>query len=304
MATTANEPGQWRIPWDSTTPELFNMFPDSFLSPNGSMTISQSGLWDLSGPAVEADDTTTERRFSDASQRSDNAAAKWTHLPRPEKQIPSIIGHRYRCVNGKATYRTHASATVTNRGRRHNKRRAAGIVNAIEWLAAAKCRQKAKQSVSELQNRERELLQQNRYLTAHAGSLREEVINLKNEILRHSHCDSDLVSVRDIGRFAARALLDPGAWAGRAVGLAGDELTFAEAADIFRRIVGHGMPRLWAPLGRGVRWLVDDAGKSMDWFERVGFGVDIDALRREDEQVQDFESWLRTSSGWVADNKV
>ncbi|RYP93523.1 hypothetical protein DL770_000407 [Monosporascus sp. CRB-9-2] len=113
-----------------------------------------------------------------------------------------------------------------------------------------------------------------------------------------------LVSVRDIGRFAARALLDPGPWAGRAVGLAGDELTFVEAADIFRRIVGHDMPRLWAPLGRGVRWLVDDTGKSMDWFGRVGFGVNMEALRREDEQVQDFESWLRTSSGWVADSKV
>lgn len=58
--------------------------------------------------------------------------------------------------------------------------------------AAAKCRQKAKQSVSELQSRERELLQQNRFLTAHVGSLREEVLNLKNEILRHSQCDSDV----------------------------------------------------------------------------------------------------------------
>ncbi|RYP47995.1 hypothetical protein DL768_006042 [Monosporascus sp. mg162] len=113
-----------------------------------------------------------------------------------------------------------------------------------------------------------------------------------------------LVSVRDIGRFAARVLLDPGAWAGRAVGLAGDELTFAEAEDIFRQIVGRDMPRLWTPLCRGLRWLVDDAGKSMNCFERVGFGVDIEALRREDEQVQDFESWLRTSSGWVAGSKL
>ncbi|RYP06999.1 hypothetical protein DL764_002822 [Monosporascus ibericus] len=115
------------------------MFPDSLLSLNGSMTISQNGLWDLSGPVVEADGTATEGRFSDASQCSDDPL-------------------------------TRSAAK-----------------------AAAKCRQKAKQSVSELQNRERELLQQNRYLTAHAGSLREEVINLKNEILRHSHCDSDVI---------------------------------------------------------------------------------------------------------------
>ena len=72
MATAANEPGQWQMLWDSTMPELFNMFPDSLLLPNGPMTISQSGLWDLSGPVVEADGTTTERRFSDASQCSDD----------------------------------------------------------------------------------------------------------------------------------------------------------------------------------------------------------------------------------------
>ncbi|RYP83470.1 hypothetical protein DL769_001373 [Monosporascus sp. CRB-8-3] len=70
-----------------------------------------------------------------------------------------------------------------------------------------------------------------------------------------------LVSMRDIGRFAARALLDPGAWANRAVGLAGGSQTFAEAKNIFRRIVGHDMPYLWTALGRGVGWIVDGRGE-------------------------------------------
>ncbi|KAF3062267.1 putative bzip transcription factor protein [Daldinia childiae] len=60
-------------------------------------------------------------------------------------------------------------------------------------VAAHKCRQKAKQSMSELQIRERELSQQNRILLEHAGSLRDEILDLKNEILKHSNCDSDII---------------------------------------------------------------------------------------------------------------
>ncbi|KAI1800423.1 hypothetical protein F4811DRAFT_564796 [Daldinia bambusicola] len=60
-------------------------------------------------------------------------------------------------------------------------------------VAAHKCRQKAKQSMSDLQTRERELSQQNRMLQEHAGILRDEILDLKNEILRHSSCDSDII---------------------------------------------------------------------------------------------------------------
>ncbi|RYP23297.1 hypothetical protein DL765_001206 [Monosporascus sp. GIB2] len=63
----------------------------------------------------------------------------------------------------------------------------------------------------------------------------------------------------------------------------GDELKFAEAEDMVRQIVGHDMSCLWSPLGRDVRRLVDDAGESMNWFERVGFVVNIKALWRKDE---------------------
>ncbi|KAI0135140.1 hypothetical protein F4814DRAFT_443962 [Daldinia grandis] len=60
-------------------------------------------------------------------------------------------------------------------------------------VAAHKCRQKAKQSMSELQIRERELSQQNRILQQHACSLRDEILDLKNEILKHSNCDSEII---------------------------------------------------------------------------------------------------------------
>ncbi|KAI1484873.1 hypothetical protein F5X96DRAFT_675200 [Biscogniauxia mediterranea] len=60
-------------------------------------------------------------------------------------------------------------------------------------VAAHKCRQKAKQSVEELQIRERELSQRNKVLVGHAGCLREEILGLKIKILQHSSCDSEII---------------------------------------------------------------------------------------------------------------
>lgn len=104
-----------------------------------------------------------------------------------------------------------------------------------------------------------------------------------------------LVSVKDIGVVAAMALLDRQAWKGRAVGIAGDELTFAEADEVFRSIVTSGMPKLWNIPSQALRWGVEDARMSMEWFERVGFGVDVDALRREGIKMQSFGDWVRES---------
>ncbi|KAI0840472.1 hypothetical protein F5Y06DRAFT_294459 [Hypoxylon sp. FL0890] len=59
--------------------------------------------------------------------------------------------------------------------------------------AAAKCRKKAKLSQMELQERERMLKQQNRHLLASISELKEEVLNLKNEILKHNGCRSELI---------------------------------------------------------------------------------------------------------------
>ncbi|KAI0432188.1 hypothetical protein F5Y09DRAFT_160455 [Xylaria sp. FL1042] len=61
-------------------------------------------------------------------------------------------------------------------------------------LAAAKCRKKAKRGVDELQQRERDLLRENKMLNAQACLLREEVLQLKAEILRHNKCENDFIS--------------------------------------------------------------------------------------------------------------
>ncbi|KAL2174118.1 uncharacterized protein P884DRAFT_263983 [Thermothelomyces heterothallicus CBS 202.75] len=107
-----------------------------------------------------------------------------------------------------------------------------------------------------------------------------------------------LVSTRDIGVFAAKALSNPSRWAGKAVGLAGDELTLAEAREVFQTVVGKPLPQTWSLLGRGVLWGMKEMGDMFAFFEKEGYGADIEALKKE-APVQNFESWLRNDSKWL-----
>ena len=107
-----------------------------------------------------------------------------------------------------------------------------------------------------------------------------------------------LVSTHDIGVFAAKALSNPDKWAGRAVGLAGDDLSFTEVRDIFKKTVGEELPTTYSLLSLPVLWWVEEARESFEWFSTVGYGADIDSLRREEPGLQTFEKWLRKSSQW------
>lgn len=127
-----------------------------------------------------------------------------------------------------------------------------------------------------------------------------------------------MVSVRDVGAFAARALLceDDAAFeaefAGRATGLAGDELTHAQLRATFARVAAAAglppsqqqLPQSWWPVGRGARWAIALVGKMFDWFEREGYGVDLAELRRREPGLQDFETWLRESSKFPFSREV
>jgi uncharacterized protein YbjT (DUF2867 family) len=47
-----------------------------------------------------------------------------------------------------------------------------------------------------------------------------------------------LMAVKDIGYFGARALLEPEEWSGKVVGIAGDRLNFGEACKVFKEVSG------------------------------------------------------------------
>ncbi len=107
-----------------------------------------------------------------------------------------------------------------------------------------------------------------------------------------------MVSVHDIGLFAAKSLTNPDSWRGRAVGLAGDEMTFDQADGVFQKVVGKPLPRTWDVIPKTILWTIEEARTSFKWFEEGGYGVDVKALREDEPRLQSFETWLRDTSKW------
>jgi uncharacterized protein YbjT (DUF2867 family) len=107
-----------------------------------------------------------------------------------------------------------------------------------------------------------------------------------------------LVSTKDIGVFGARALLDPEQYNGKAIGIAGDELTFEEGNKIFRDVTGNDMALAPCIVGKGLKWAVGDLGPMFSWLETDGFAVDIKGVRAQYPELQTFRQWLTESSGW------
>lgn len=107
-----------------------------------------------------------------------------------------------------------------------------------------------------------------------------------------------LVSTRDIGIFAAKALTNPDEWAGKAVGLAGDSLTLEEAKETFKRVTGKDLPQTFTFLGGALLWGVKDVGNMFEFFEKEGYGADIEARKKDVPELQDLETWLKETSQW------
>jgi uncharacterized protein YbjT (DUF2867 family) len=107
-----------------------------------------------------------------------------------------------------------------------------------------------------------------------------------------------LVATRDIGVWAAKAIMDVEGFKGRAISLAGDELTLTEAEEVFKGVVGKDLPRAWGIVGKGLLWGVKEVRTMFKFFEDEGYGADIAALRQEQPDLRGFGAWLKEESGW------
>jgi uncharacterized protein YbjT (DUF2867 family) len=104
-----------------------------------------------------------------------------------------------------------------------------------------------------------------------------------------------LIAVDDIAGMAALAFAQPQQFIGKALEIAGDELTFPQIAEVFTRVVGRPIryaPELAQRWGEG-----DDGAKLNRWFDEKGFKADIPALRAIYPALMDFETFLR-KTGW------
>jgi uncharacterized protein YbjT (DUF2867 family) len=100
-----------------------------------------------------------------------------------------------------------------------------------------------------------------------------------------------LIAVDDIGAVAALAFERPEEFLGRAIELAGDELTMDQAEEIHRRVTSE------RPRSRSLPfWLMGlrnhEAAVNFRWIGAHGWKMDLKALREQFPWLHTFEDWL------------
>ncbi len=89
-----------------------------------------------------------------------------------------------------------------------------------------------------------------------------------------------MIAVADIGKHAARAFIEAEKLNGQAINLAGDQMTMPEAARVLGAALGRTITFVQIPIAE-VRKNSEDFALMLEWFDRVGYDVDIPALARE-----------------------
>ncbi|MCQ8773853.1 NmrA/HSCARG family protein [Streptomyces telluris] len=109
-----------------------------------------------------------------------------------------------------------------------------------------------------------------------------------------------IIAVDDVGAVAALAFSRPTEWIGRAVSLAGDELTPVQIAAAIGNALGIQLPYVQIPID-AIRALSEDFAYANEWLNTLGYRADIRATRNIHPAAMDFDTWLeRTGASRIA----
>jgi uncharacterized protein YbjT (DUF2867 family) len=104
-----------------------------------------------------------------------------------------------------------------------------------------------------------------------------------------------LIAVKDIGWFAAKALTNPDSdnYKNKSINLAGDELSFTEMDAIYSEWTRKAIPTTFSV----VRWvlfkLVKEMPTTFDFFREEGFSADIPGLKKVYPELSNFKMWVQ-----------
>lgn len=105
-----------------------------------------------------------------------------------------------------------------------------------------------------------------------------------------------MLASEDLGVFVTMAFEKPNDFIGKAIELAGDEMTMPQAAKVFSRVMGRPVRFVEMAIEQ-VRNFSEDLALMFQWFNEKGFQADIPALRALHPQLMTLETWLR-KTGW------
>jgi uncharacterized protein YbjT (DUF2867 family) len=103
-----------------------------------------------------------------------------------------------------------------------------------------------------------------------------------------------LVALQDIGFFGAQAFINPTSpeYKNRGISLAGDELSYTEADNLFKEKTGYAMPATFSIFGHLLMWAVKDIGTMFTFFREQGYAADISALKKMNPNLITLSKWL------------
>ena len=111
-----------------------------------------------------------------------------------------------------------------------------------------------------------------------------------------------MIALADIAGFVRVVLERPGEFAGKRIDLASDELTGPEMASALSHFSGSGISYAGSSLDP-LRSQSADLARMWEWFDQVGYSVDVGALVRSYPEVgwHDFRQWAREQDWSVLD---
>ena len=108
-----------------------------------------------------------------------------------------------------------------------------------------------------------------------------------------------MVACNDIGRIGALAFEQPELMNGRAIEIAGAELTWPEACAILSRLSGRKIEFVQLPI-EAVRAQMADYAAMCEWFDAVGYDAAIGALATDYRvRLTSFEEWALAAKPWA-----
>ena len=109
------------------------------------------------------------------------------------------------------------------------------------------------------------------------------------------------IALSDIAAFTGVVLENREEFVGRRLDIASDELAGEEVAEVLTRVTGREIHYVELPLEQVRQAMGDDGARMFEWFDQVGYSADIEALRREHQEVgwHTFEDWIKEQDSSV-----
>lgn len=115
--------------------------------------------------------------------------------------------------------------------------------------------------------------------------------NISNAIL--PEIPLQMIASNDIGIFAAHVFDNPEKYIGKAIDIAGDSVTMPESAELIGEMIGKHVEYTALSMEEFRSAMGDEYATMVDWFNKVGYNVDIaDLERSNDIKMKRFNEWL------------